>query len=278
MDNWQILDVRFPIGDKEAGFNLRLNPDLAIHRQMIADFRRREMYEPSRSNFLYNILRPGDTFIDIGAHIGYFSLLASALVGRTGFVYSFEPERKNYVQLLANIALNRAGNVQPFEQALGASEMDVAFYVNKSGRDGAHALAEPDSRGRQNAFRQESLHLTTFDNVFGDGTHARVRAVKIAVEGAETDVLRGASRHLEHHAFEVVLCRFDTRRMRRMGSHEADLRALMASFGYECYGLTGDADLIHVPADQPIAGPDQNVTLNVVFAVPDTVRRLAVES
>jgi FkbM family methyltransferase len=274
MDNWQVVDISFSNDGQELGFNLRLNPELTIHRQLIRSFRHQAMHEASRANFLFNVLRPGDVVVDAGAHLGYFSLLASVLVGRRGFVYAFEPERRNFIQLLANIALNRAGNVQAFEQALAATSNEATLYVNMSGNDGAHSLAEPSALSQPTAYRPEPIQVTTLDDVFGTTDATRVRVLKVATEGTETNVLLGAKRHLERKAIDLVLAQFNSRRLRQTGASEADLRATMMAHGYECYGLTNDANLVHVPAGTEIVPANQDVSLSLVFALPDTVQRL----
>lgn len=275
MDNWRTLNILFPGDDRQLGFNLRLNPDLAVHRQMIADFRQKALYGEALANFLYNVLRPGDTVIEVGAHIGYFSLLASAFVGRSGFVYAFEAERRNFVQLQANIAINRVGNVQPYEQALGALTADVPFYINLSGNDGAHSLVPPDSRGRQTAYRSDTTNLATLDSVIGDPGSLRIRVLKVTVAGAEPEVLRGAAGLLRKRTFDFVISHYDARSVRRVGGSETAFRAFMADFGYDCYGLMPSADLVHVPAGETLAGPDDDLNVTLVFAQPDTVRRFS---
>lgn len=275
MDNWQTLNVLLPVDEQTLGFNLRLNPDLAMHKRMIDSFRRKALYDEGRSNFLFNVLRAGDIVIDVGAHIGYFSLLASAFVGKSGVVSAFEPEHTNFVQLQANVALNRATNMQVYELALGAAAKEVPFYVNLSGNDGAHSLASPDSRGRQTAYRTDTVQLATLDSVVGELGTLQIRLLKVAAAGAEADVLRGATNLLRNGKIDWVVSQFDSRAMRRMGIQEAELREFMLGHGYQSYGLMASADLIHVPLDFPIGGTDQDVNVTVVFARLETVRRLA---
>src|ERR1017187_7387482 len=70
-----------------------------------------DQYEPETKILLSNIIRPGMTFLDVGAHVGHYTLLAARLVGPTGHVYAFEPEPENYAILTKNIALNGYTNV-----------------------------------------------------------------------------------------------------------------------------------------------------------------------
>ena len=82
---------------------------------------------------------PGDTFIDIGANFGYFSLVASALVGDKGHVFSFEPEAYNYNALCNNININKFKNIKAYNIALGKEERDSLLYIDRR-NDGGHTL------------------------------------------------------------------------------------------------------------------------------------------
>ncbi len=70
------------------------------------------IHEETTTNLFKKTIKKGDTIVDLGANIGYFTLLAAKLTGREGKVYSFEPEPKNYNYLLKNIKLNTAATIQ----------------------------------------------------------------------------------------------------------------------------------------------------------------------
>jgi FkbM family methyltransferase len=275
VDNWSVIDVRFPLDDQELGFHLRVNPVFAIHRQMLASFARKTMYEPARSDFLFNVLRPGDTVIDVGAHIGYFSLLASVLVGPSGNVFAFEPERRNYLQLQANAVLNRCDNLQPMQQGLGSRVREATLAVQIGSKDGSHVLIDHAGPPGSQETRHERLHLLTLDEVIG--TKAMCRVLKVNVNGGETDVLIGASQLLARQAIDFILCTCDTRRLRRMKSSEGELRAQMAGFGYQCYRLTPEGDLQAIAARLALGGVGNDVVETLVFAVPEILSRLITE-
>lgn len=69
------------------------------------------VHEPRETDFLAKALQPGMTFIDIGAHVGYYTLLGAAAVGKEGKVIAFEPEPYNLEILTKNVALNELTNV-----------------------------------------------------------------------------------------------------------------------------------------------------------------------
>src|SRR5262249_38224168 len=75
-------------------------------------------YEPTTSRIVAALLQPGNIMVDVGANIGYFSLLASHAVGPCGKVFAFEPLPRTREQLARNLRINRAENVVVFEEAV----------------------------------------------------------------------------------------------------------------------------------------------------------------
>ncbi len=76
-------------------------------------------------------LKAGDNFIDVGANIGYYSLLASGKVGISGAVYSFEPSTREYKRLIDNIKLNNCSNVTPYNIALSDHSGETELHVSE---------------------------------------------------------------------------------------------------------------------------------------------------
>ena len=88
-------------------------------------------YDPVETSYLMQVLKPGMLFLDIGANIGYFTLLAASAVGPEGRVIAVEPEPKNYRVLTKNLALNGIKNALPRNVALGSSCGSAALYLNE---------------------------------------------------------------------------------------------------------------------------------------------------
>jgi FkbM family methyltransferase len=135
---------------------------------------------------LAGLLRPGMTFWDVGAHVGFFSLLASRFVTSTGHVEAFEPFPPNQVRLTTSIELNQASNVSVHGVALSAASGTASFHASSSSLMGSLV---PNGSGRR----------MPVPCMRADDAMATIRApdvVKIDVEGAELAVLRGASRML----------------------------------------------------------------------------------
>src|SRR5712692_81229 len=94
-------------------------------------------YEREQTALFRRAVRPGDVVFDIGAHAGYYTLLASALVGPTGKVFAFEPDTRNYRMLEKQIAINRCSNVVLSSSAVSDSN-GVAQFARGTGSGTGH--------------------------------------------------------------------------------------------------------------------------------------------
>jgi FkbM family methyltransferase len=144
-------------------------------------------YEKPTSMFILNNLKEGQTFVDIGANIGYYSLLASSIVGESGEVYSFEAMPSTFERMKINFMLNHFRNITAVPIALWHEEMHLPLYVS-SESDGLSSLF-PYS------FKETlTIEATTLDLSLPS---KNLDLVKIDVEGSESNVLRGSRAALE---------------------------------------------------------------------------------
>lgn len=146
-------------------------------------------------------LGPGDVCIDVGAHVGYYTLLASKLVGRAGHVYAFEPSRSVYRTLASNLALNDVRNVTALNSAAGSERGSAVLYHAPGLSPGTSSLSpkvlESPHGGRAAEFVPFEVSVAPVDSVVPASDYGRVRMVKVDVEGYEVDVVRGLERILE---------------------------------------------------------------------------------
>jgi FkbM family methyltransferase len=262
--------LRFPGPAGSQDIVLQLDPRHYSQRGMLEQFDHHQMYEPETSELLATVLRPGDIFIDVGAHVGYFSMLAGGLVGPQGRVVSFEPEERNYGQLLGHIQSNGLSQVTAINAAVGERVGSAEFHFN-SDNDGGHALWDvgmhalnPLSRGTPVIRR---VDIVSLDSIFGDEEIAPARVIKIDAEGSEHAVLLGARETLTRHPAAFVIVEINRFGLERMGTSEHALRATMMELGYETYAFDApNRQIVRLGDDQYL---ESNYVFNLVFCHPE---------
>lgn len=193
-------------------------------------------YEPDVTGFLVRALRPGDTFVDVGANLGWFTCLAASAVGPTGSVIAFEPGPQNVRELSGNVRHNGFSNVQIVDKAVSDVSGPVDFFIN-SGNSGGNALWDPQHYpGNGPAASVERIGAVTLDDYLG-AVPDRIRVLKVDTEGAEEKVLRGARSLLRLGQIDFVVAELHELGLRELGSDQMGLRGCMASVGYECFLL-----------------------------------------
>ncbi|MGH9279488.1 MAG: FkbM family methyltransferase, partial [Acidimicrobiales bacterium] len=180
-----------------------------------------------------HLLRPGDVFVDGGAHIGVFTLLAAAAVGPTGRVIACEPVPENMALLEANVALNGFGWVETHRVALGERRGQAEFFSFEPGSAlGSYAPATSEGRHRL------TVDVVPLDEVVGSPTSG-VRLVKLDIEGAELLALRGAPALLA--AKPDFLLELEPEHLARQNATVGELRDLFTTAGYEAFEIRGNA-------------------------------------
>jgi FkbM family methyltransferase len=150
------------------------------------------VWEPDVTAVFYELLSPGDVCVDVGANAGYFTLLASRLVGREGHVYALEPAPESYAALRRHIELNAVDNVTALPFAAGRDEGRGLLHEASPGNAGsASMLPPPDSSLRGTPSTTMEVPVRPVSSLVSAVDRTRVALVKIDVEGFELEVLRG---------------------------------------------------------------------------------------
>lgn len=179
-------------------------------------------YEPQQTGLFVQRVKPGATVLDVGAHTGYYSLLAARLAGPTGSVWSFEPDPVNFRFLKRHIALNRLDHVHATQSAVSDSAGTAHFELGSGTGTGR--------LGKAGHLRVDTIALDDFC----DARDLRVSAIKIDVEGAEELVLQGAMKTLTRDRPVVFLSTHGT----AVHAHCVDL---LRGIGYQLRPIDGVA-------------------------------------
>ena len=192
-----------------------------------------DRFEQRERQFIGNYLRPGDIFIDVGANIGLFSLIASRRVGESGMVFAFEPCRKTFERLVRNVELNRMNNVQCFQVALSDRAEQVQMIASQDGYDAWNSLATPHAG---HVFVSEMVHAVTWDDFVAEqNLIGRVALMKIDVEGWESRVLDGGLKTLSRKDAPVLQVEFTDAASKAAGTSCQALYHQLAGLGYQMF-------------------------------------------
>jgi FkbM family methyltransferase len=186
----------------DSGVNMCLNPDDLVQFEILNN----GCYEHETLDLICRLLRNGGCFLDIGGHVGQYSLEVARTVGERARIAVVEPNPKTFSYLLRNIALNNFMNIQP---VLGVASDQEGFV--------AMQLPPPDNWGLSREVTQREGFTYTamafrLDNFLSNAGIKTVDVVKIDVEGSELKVLKGmlsSGQYAPHHiVFEFVPTHF----------------------------------------------------------------------
>jgi FkbM family methyltransferase len=222
-------------------------------------------WEPSLGAFFRSQLRPGDVFVDIGANVGYFTLLAADAVGPGGRVVAFEPLPRTVAKLRANIAANHLENVTVVPVVASNEDGEVEMFAGPStnfGKSGTAPVADGASAGR--------VPKVVAADAIPRELWPRIRAIKVDVEGDELRVVRGLRDLLpELTPGAAVVVEVAPDRLESRGGASSEIFDLMTAAGFDAARLTNDyhprsyaLPMLHTP--EAISGPPTEIT-DVVF-------------
>lgn len=179
-----------------AGRGLRFNPGRSAASYVLG------IIEPETQSVLTNVLRPGMTFYDIGANVGFCSIIAGRLVNPGGRVVSFEPLPENARALRHNVDINNFGHFSIFEMALSVADGEMSFAKSDRMTDGR---LESVNRLPSEYAGDIRVAARRLDSIVNEATLPPPDLVKIDVEGAENDVLCGARDTLARHRPVLII-------------------------------------------------------------------------
>lgn len=192
-------------------------------------------YEPEQTALFVGTVGPGEVVLDLGAHIGYYTLLASRLVGPAGRVFAFEPRARNVSYLRQHVRLNRRRNVEVVEAAAFDRTGEVRFDVGRG-----------SGTGRVSERGSVAVRAIRVDDFVAErGITPTV--VKVDVEGGERPVLEGARETLLRDRPLLFLSTHGP-------AASESCRRLLEELGYHAEPMAvGGSDLLCVPAGRPAA-------------------------
>jgi FkbM family methyltransferase len=208
-----------------------------------------KLYQPNVSNYLLKNLKKGGVFIDVGAHVGFYSLLSSKLLGENGRVFSFEAENTNFHFLQENVILNKLKNIKIVNKAVGSNNDVAELFINPL-NEGGNSLVnddyyyDNDEKWRvekiikifPNKILKQNVEMVSIDHFLHNNNldNLNIDMIKVDVEGAEYDVLLGA-RNLLFKFSPAIIC--------EVSKNQDKINDLLEELNYKVYCIDKNGDI-----------------------------------
>jgi FkbM family methyltransferase len=193
-----------------------------IQRQMFLG-----TFEPNESALVSQALRPGMTFVDVGANVGHYTLLAAAAVGDAGHVFAFEPGPYAYARLRSTVEKNKISQVMVLPIGLSDVAGTVPLFIGR--KVGNYTPTMIANEGGDPV----DVVVRTLDECLDEFGVDRVDVLKIDVEGYELRVLKGAMKALRAGRIRALLCEFNDPWLKAARTSSAELYEMVTKLGFE---------------------------------------------
>jgi len=219
------------------------------------------VWEKRETEVFLSFLKPHMTFVDVGAHVGYYTLLAAKRVAQ---VYAFEPDPESFELLARNINVNGYTNVKGFHAAV-TDKMGRATLQVDSEAWGNSLCSENVA----NPVQQLDVETVSLDELFASGSLGdHIHLVKVDVQGAEELVLNGARKILTE-CRPIILMEVEPHRLRNMGTEPSHLlESLERNYGYELRAIEANGP---ASIEDIVALAERELVVNVL-AIPSVGR------
>ena len=257
-----MMQVSLTIGEAKVQYHLTYDADFVADKAT-AMFLSKDPAgcEPEVAHLMARVLKPGDTAVDGGANIGYFTVLMAVLVGPAGTVLAFEPGPNNLPKLRENILINRLAHVEVHPMALWHKEEPVTLFL--AADSGVNSLGT-----HSEVLGSTPVPAKPLDAFLRDHDP---RLIKLDVEGAEEHVLTGAVAALDR-GVPYIVCEINERALAVLGSTQQSLRDFMYGQGYSMFCLHADGGLpTLIPPETVLRISNKNT--NVLFSSVLDVQR-----
>lgn len=239
------------------GFTLRLDLADPVQRRL---FFFGDYDERREADLINRVLAPGEVFWDVGANLGYFTLLAAARLQNTGQVVAFEASRRTFACLQANVALNPFRNIVLCPAAVADQAGDAVLFRTRGSADGRANLFQPAADQTET----ETVRTITLDGWRRREGAAAPDFIKLDVEGAEPAALRGARETLASGG-PLLLVEMKEAICRALGTERTAIQEYLGPWGYRPAGLVKGRWRLFEDVGSI-------VSRNVLWLIPDSPR------
>jgi len=187
-------------------------------------------YEPSQTQIVKNYVKKGDRVIDVGAHVGYYTLLLSQLVGNTGKVYAFEPDPKNFELLKKNIEVNSFKNIELIQKAVSNKTGIIKLYLGDQDR-ATNRIYDAQLNDTKKSIEIKTISL---DEYIKD---KKIDFIKIDVEGSELGVIEGMKSIFQNNKQIKIIIEFFPFLIEKSGNKPKEILKELENLNFEMFEI-----------------------------------------
>lgn len=202
-------------------------------------------YEVETTKFLLSFLKPGMHFVDIGAHIGYFTILAAKAVEPIGKVWAFEPMPSTFLLLQRNIKENGVDKIVEALQSAVTDKVDNILLF-------PHLLLCRSSIFERDGMKiQKAMHVetTSLDSFFKNKSWPRIDLIKIDIEGAEAKAIKGMTELVKRNPRVKLIVEFSLTTMEAARVTPKDFFLILKDHGFNIFRVIGCPNNLNIPND-----------------------------
>lgn len=260
---WKYLILKEPVViNWIEGLKLRIHPKNEVFRSIFV----RGIYDPNLIVAVNSCLRKGSVFIDVGASMGYFSLLASKVVGSEGRVVAVEPSSRDFTRLVDNGNINNLQNMSVHRLAVtDTDDQTVKLMVANEERSSLNTLGSTFSFKGLEKETVEEVRTVTIDTLVQKENLEHVDFIKLDIEGSELVALKGAMKTIETYR-PVIMLGANEDALSACGFNIAELETLLQELRYKAYVISES------PKFELVECPDlKKPFVKVVFCIHESI-------
>ena len=191
-----------------------------------------KIYEPNQTEIVKKYVHEGDIVIDIGAHVGYYTLLMAQLVGENGKVYSFEPDPVNFQLLKKSVEINGFENVVLIQKAVSNITDKVKLFLGDN--DSAiNRIYDAKLGDAKESIDVESIRI---DEYFKENDEL-INFIKIDSEGSEVKIINGMKQFLSRNQELVMMTEFFPFLIKKSGDEPNQYLKSLEKSGFSLYNI-----------------------------------------
>lgn len=230
------IPLRLPFGAWWLAENSALD-----HELLYNEFEKQEM------QFVKKLLRRDMTVVDVGAHHGFYTLLAAKRVGWNGRVVAIEPSPRERARLEKHLRLNRCSNVELVPSAAGEDPGEADLFLVDGFQDWCNSLRPPATAEPVKTIRVQVRRL---DDILSELEITKVDFIKLDVEGAELSVLYGAMKLLNQKSRPAMLVEVQDVRTQRWGYAAREILQFLIRMDYQWFAIAAKGALLPIHCEQ----------------------------